>query len=351
MAPTGIAPVKTQAQWLTALASLVVGIAFFALWFWLLPKWLGFRVDAAGAAQWRWLAAVPSVLGFAIALRCVWDFGWTGRGTPAPLAPPKRLVGGFLSLCSQSDVRGFRGGMDWPLGCIRSSKPRGDHRCRTGCYRRASLRTLLRGADVTKKVRGGIRRVLPKREAMGSAFASVGSAAMKNLLVCNRGNQDRIADLRARQLWTRAAFSGQMPSMTMQDHKLPTDMTKGASLRGNEYGWSVSAFPGALATAQVQGYACIGGQFEFRLPDGICEMYWLNADASERRANESWSEYARRSCSEVRQGFERLMATTDFKKEASNWPSLRVDIERRISDALVFVAYFVREVEYANSGN
>src|SRR5256712_9907414 len=46
----------------------------------------------AGAARWRWLAAVPSVLGFAVALRCVWDFGWTGRGTPAPLAPPKRLV-------------------------------------------------------------------------------------------------------------------------------------------------------------------------------------------------------------------------------------------------------------------
>jgi len=49
-------------------------------------------VETAGAARWRWLAAVPSVLGFAIALRCVWDFGWTGHGTPAPVAPPKRLV-------------------------------------------------------------------------------------------------------------------------------------------------------------------------------------------------------------------------------------------------------------------
>ena len=44
------------------------------------------------AARWRWLAAVPSVLGFAVALRCVWDFGWTGHGTPAPIAPPQRLV-------------------------------------------------------------------------------------------------------------------------------------------------------------------------------------------------------------------------------------------------------------------
>ncbi len=77
---------------LAALASLVVGSGFFALWFWLLPRWLNFTVEAAGNAPWRWLAAVPSVLGFAVALRCVWDFGWTGGGTPAPIAPPQRLV-------------------------------------------------------------------------------------------------------------------------------------------------------------------------------------------------------------------------------------------------------------------
>jgi protein-S-isoprenylcysteine O-methyltransferase Ste14 len=79
-------------QWPLAVASVAVGAAFFALWFWLLPSWLEFHVDMSGAARWRWIAAVPSVLGFAVALRCVWDFGWTGRGTPAPMVPPKRLV-------------------------------------------------------------------------------------------------------------------------------------------------------------------------------------------------------------------------------------------------------------------
>jgi hypothetical protein len=80
------------ANWPTTLASLGVGAAFFALWFWLLPSWLGFHVDTVGAGRWRWIAAVPSVLGFAVALRCIWDFGWTGHGTPAPIAPPQRLV-------------------------------------------------------------------------------------------------------------------------------------------------------------------------------------------------------------------------------------------------------------------
>jgi protein-S-isoprenylcysteine O-methyltransferase Ste14 len=79
-------------RWLTVIASLIVGASFFALWFWLLPGWLGFCAVAAGAARWRWLAAIPSVLGFAVALRCIWDFGSTGGGTPAPFAPPQRLV-------------------------------------------------------------------------------------------------------------------------------------------------------------------------------------------------------------------------------------------------------------------
>jgi protein-S-isoprenylcysteine O-methyltransferase Ste14 len=88
-------PTETNRERLTAVASLSVGAAFFALWFWLLPGWLGFHVEpfaAGGAAPWRSIAVVLSVLGFAVALRCVWDFGRTGHGTPAPIAPPKRLV-------------------------------------------------------------------------------------------------------------------------------------------------------------------------------------------------------------------------------------------------------------------
>ena len=85
-------PDDVGARWAITVASLMVGTAFFALWFWLLPPWLGFRVDVSRVAQWRWIAALASVLGFAVALRCVWDFGRTGRGTPAPIAPPKRLV-------------------------------------------------------------------------------------------------------------------------------------------------------------------------------------------------------------------------------------------------------------------
>jgi protein-S-isoprenylcysteine O-methyltransferase Ste14 len=79
-------------HWPSTIASLAVGAAFFSLWFWLLPSWLGFRAAAVAEAPWRWIAAIPSVLGFAVAIRCVWDFGRTGHGTPAPVAPPTKLV-------------------------------------------------------------------------------------------------------------------------------------------------------------------------------------------------------------------------------------------------------------------
>src|SRR2546430_7119381 len=63
-------------KWMSAAAALAVGGAFFALWFWLLPGWLGFRVETAGGARWRWLAGVPSALGLAVVFGASSGFGW-----------------------------------------------------------------------------------------------------------------------------------------------------------------------------------------------------------------------------------------------------------------------------------
>lgn len=56
-----------------------------------LPLWLagGWRV----APVWAWLLAVPLLsAGAFLYFWCLWNFAVTGRGTPAPIDPPKKLI-------------------------------------------------------------------------------------------------------------------------------------------------------------------------------------------------------------------------------------------------------------------
>jgi protein-S-isoprenylcysteine O-methyltransferase Ste14 len=63
------------------------------------PRWIlaerGQGLPAAWGAR-EALALVPIALGAAILLRCVWDFARQGRGTLAPIDPPRELVVGGL---------------------------------------------------------------------------------------------------------------------------------------------------------------------------------------------------------------------------------------------------------------
>ena len=132
------------------------------------------------------------------------------------------------------------------------------------------------------------------------------------------------------------------------EHTLPSEVLIGAHLRGNEYGWDLSSFPTALSRAEKLGYVCLGGQFQLRLEDSTCEMYWLNADSKDRQTGEEWSSYCRRSCTEVRQSFERLVSETDFREQAGGWPHLRQSSiqESNEMERLVFVADFVNAAEW-----
>jgi hypothetical protein len=128
---------------------------------------------------------------------------------------------------------------------------------------------------------------------------------------------------------------------------LPLQIARGASLRGKEYGWELEAFSDALRNGEALGYACVGGQFQFRIADDVYEMYWLNADASERIDGEAWSCYCHRSCGEVMERFNTLAANTNFRAEAANWVALSQKMTEGfdLRKSLVFVAYFVAEQE------
>lgn len=130
---------------------------------------------------------------------------------------------------------------------------------------------------------------------------------------------------------------------------LPAELVEGTSIAGNEYGWPLDRFPEAARLSAALGYACLGGQFQFRAPIGTCEMYWLNADSAERQTGESWNSYCNRSCAEVLDRFRKVVAETNFQAEATKWPELQTAIGNGldIESTLAFVAHFVSESEWS----
>jgi hypothetical protein len=138
----------------------------------------------------------------------------------------------------------------------------------------------------------------------------------------------------------------------MPEYELPPKIAEGAHLEGNEYGWHPALFPEALANAQALGYACIGGQFQFRLDDGTCEMYWLSADSDPRQEAESWLAYCERCCSEVRTRFQKLMSETDFRKQALEWQPVREAMDHGLNplEKLTFGERYVNHISMLRVG-
>jgi len=99
---------------------------------------------------------------------------------------------------------------------------------------------------------------------------------------------------------------------------LPPELVAGASINGNEYGWPPGLFPDAARRAEPLGYACLGGQFQFRAPAGTCEMYWLSADAADRQPGEDWRAYCERSRTEVWKNSSRLWSELTSCGKPSN---------------------------------
>src|SRR5262249_53618034 len=115
-----------------------------------------------------------------------------------------------------------------------------------------------------------------------------------------------------------------------------------ATLRGKEYAWPVAAVEEAVTAAAAAGLAIVGGQFQFRIPEGTCELYWLSADSSEQLGDEPWESYVNRSAAEVLDQIAAIRQRTDFGSEALQWPVLAklhaqgVDLNQY----LCFVLYF-----------
>ena len=123
---------------------------------------------------------------------------------------------------------------------------------------------------------------------------------------------------------------------------LPPEVLETAYRSGRELGWRLGQFPDALKHAAMAGVACIGGQFQWVLPDGTCEAYWLNADAASRQPDETWPNFVKRCEQQVLAGFTQMVSSVHFDVEADRFEFLKAKKAQgiSISEHLLFVAYF-----------
>jgi hypothetical protein len=137
--------------------------------------------------------------------------------------------------------------------------------------------------------------------------------------------------------------------------KLPSDLLERASLRGNEYAWPIEDIPAVIDAAEKANLASLGGQLQFRLPDGgTCECYWVEVDAlRDCPDNLTWKERVRITAAGTRQQFNELRQRYDFVSEGrDSFCKHLTELEASggsVTDAMRFVWYVQSEESYSNS--
>ena len=132
--------------------------------------------------------------------------------------------------------------------------------------------------------------------------------------------------------------------MTETEEKyLPTEILQKAIVSGKEYGWKRIDFKEVVDKAVEIGLGIIGGQIQFKLPDGTCELYWHNYDTNERQSGESWKNYCLRTKEECLSQFEKLPTDSELVKEgieSFEFLKEKSKTDLNLKDFLIFTLYF-----------
>jgi hypothetical protein len=133
-----------------------------------------------------------------------------------------------------------------------------------------------------------------------------------------------------------------MTTTKIEEGRLPETILKKAIKSGNEFGWRQTDFIETIEAARKLKMGIVGGQVQYVLPGGTCELYWLAYDPTSRQPGENWVEYCNRTADETIKKFKDLIEKTDFEKETSSFDFLQ---ERKskglnIEDYRTFIIYF-----------
>ena len=132
--------------------------------------------------------------------------------------------------------------------------------------------------------------------------------------------------------------------MTETEEKyLPPEILQKAIVSGKEYGWRRTDFNEVIDKAVEVGLGIIGGQVQFKLPDGTCELHWHKYDTKERKTGENWTDYCQRTKDECLRQFEDLPTNNELIKEgikSFDYLNEKSKTDIKLRDYLIFILYF-----------
>ena len=131
--------------------------------------------------------------------------------------------------------------------------------------------------------------------------------------------------------------------MELEEKYLPTEILQKAIVSGKEYGWKRTDFKEVIEKAVEVGLGIIGGQIQFKLSDGTCELYWHKYDTTDRKSGESWESYCLRTKKECNEQFDSLPTDKELVQEGiENFDFLKKKHKEniRFEDKLLFILYF-----------
>jgi hypothetical protein len=136
---------------------------------------------------------------------------------------------------------------------------------------------------------------------------------------------------------------------------LPKQILDRASLRGKEYAWRIADIPAVIEAARKAGFVNIGGQLQFRIPDGgTCECCWVNVDTYKAVSKVlPWNERVNKTADAALAEFTRLASQYDFLEEGRRAFGAHLKkIEERgesPTEAMCFVWYLLDAQEAAQT--
>jgi hypothetical protein len=99
------------------------------------------------------------------------------------------------------------------------------------------------------------------------------------------------------------------------ERHLPKELLQRAS-HGNEYAWRLSDIPRVIEAARHADLVSVGGQLQFRLPEGTCECYWVEVNTYKSVPKGlPWNARVARTAEVALADFARLQSEYDFITE------------------------------------